>query len=229
MPLSSGKLRLIVFDAIEKVEIALRTQLIYHYSLTHGSHWFENKTLFRNEVYQERDLIQADKEIERSQEHFIKHYRKKYTNPTRPPAWMTLEVLSFGTLSKMFENLSRSAEKKAIAAHFGLDILVLESWLHHVSVLRNICAHHGRLWNREFSSMPILPKNAKNTWIQNDKLLRANKLYTSLCCLRYLLNVISPKNNFKVKIDELLIAYPNINLKAMDFQKNWKSEYLWLL
>jgi abortive infection bacteriophage resistance protein len=223
------KLRFIIFDAIEKIEIALRTQLIYQYSLSKGGHWYEDVALFRRSEFHKRDMEQLDKEISRSQEHFIKHYRQKYTTPQRPPAWMTMEVLSFGTLSKIFENLQRSPEKKKIATHFGLDILVFESWLHHISVVRNICAHHARLWNRDMPSVPALPNRPKNAWLSQHDTLRTNKVYTTLCCLRYLLNVISPNNNFKIKIEELLSLYPDINLQAMDFQKNWEKEYLWFL
>jgi abortive infection bacteriophage resistance protein len=223
------KLRLILFDAIEKVEIALRTQLIYHYSLVHGSHWFEDISLFANHTYHQRDLAQVDKEINRSQEQFILHYQSKYSTPQRPPAWMTLEVLSFGTLSKLFENLNRCPEKKAIAKHFGLDIVIFESWLHHISVVRNICAHHARLWNREIPSAPKLPKRAHNAWLKDHTTLKANKIYSTICCLRYLLNVISPNNNFKIKLKDLLQSYPHINLRAMDFQTDWEEEYLWLL
>ena len=223
------KLRLILFDAIEKVEIALRTQLIYHYSLKYGGHWFEDVSLFSNPLHHQNDLVQVDKELKRSQEQFITHYKSKYSNPDRPPAWMTLEILSFGTLSKMFENLNRCPEKKAIAKHFGLDIVIFESWLHHISVVRNICAHHARLWNREIPSAPRLPKRAHNAWIADNTTLRANKIYSSICCLRYLLNVISPNNNFKVKLVDLLQSYPDINLRAMDFQPDWQKEFLWLL
>lgn len=223
------KLKLIIFDAIEKIEISLRTQLIYHYSLAHGGNWYSNKLLFKNEDYHNQDLAQLENEITRSNENFITHFKAKYPSPQQPPAWMVFEIVSFGTLSKIFSNLEKNNEKKKVAEHFGLDIYIFQSWLHHITVVRNICAHHARLWNRDIPKIPKLPNRPKNTWIKENNELRPNKVYTTLCCLRYLLNIISPNNNLKNKIVDLINNHPDIDITKMGFQENWRNEYLWLL
>jgi abortive infection bacteriophage resistance protein len=120
--------------------------------------FFQRQSLYHNRFNFKKDLETVDKEIQRSSEVFIKHYKSKYTAPERPPAWMSLEILSLGTLSKLFENLRISPEKKAVAAHFGLNAFVLESWMHTLSHVRNICAHHGRLWNRNSRRFPSCSK-----------------------------------------------------------------------
>lgn len=114
------KLRIIIFDAIERIEIAFRTQIIYHFSLRHGAHFFQDGRLFHNQVNFRNDLKTLDKEIKRSTETFIKHYRRKYTQPKRPAAWMSLEVTSMGLLSKIFENLAISPEKNKLPLILGL-------------------------------------------------------------------------------------------------------------
>lgn len=221
---------MLVFDALEKIEIALRTQIIHQYSLTHGGQWYEDGSLFRDSRLFQLDLAHLDKELSRSQEEFIKHYRRKYTSPARPPAWMALEVSTIGTLSKMYENLSLTAEKKAVARHFGLGHpFVLESWMKTFSHIRNICAHHSRLWNRPLTLVPIFPQNPPDAWLSAPMLPEPHKIFASLCCIRYFLNRISPGNNFSKKVQELLGMFPTANLGAMGISTGWEQEPLWNL
>ena len=89
-----SKLRTLVFEALEKIEIAFRTQIIYRWSMKYGSHWFTIPSLFKNKEHFSSGLSVLEKEIGRSQEAFMKHYKEKYSEPIMPPAWMTLEVSS---------------------------------------------------------------------------------------------------------------------------------------
>ena len=221
------KLRLLVFDALEKIEVALRTKIIYHYSLTHGTHWYENPALYRNPYRFNTDINKVYEEIERSTETFIKHYSDTYTNPKKPPSWMTLEVVSMGLLSKLFENLVKGNEKKEVTRSFGLpNPLILESWMHAFSHLRNLCAHHCRLWNRRFTTTPQLPNNPIHTFLQNRN-VHPNKLYVVLSCIIYVLNIINPNHYFVTRFKELLPISKNVNLKEMGFPKNWEKEIIW--
>jgi abortive infection bacteriophage resistance protein len=223
------KLRIIVFDSIEKIEVALRTQIIYQFSCNYGSHWFEQPRLYRDKRIFHSDLKHLDKEIGRSQEEFIRHYFRKYTHPKRPPAWMAMEVTTLGTLSKMYENLQMTASKKAVARHFGLGHPdVLESWMRTFSHVRNISAHHSRLWNRQITLTPILPKRPADAWLNSGTAPDARKLFTTLCCIRYFLNRVSPGNSLAVKIKDLIALYPSINLKSMGFTSDWGKEPVWL-
>lgn len=215
-----------LFDAIERIEVALRTQIIYHFSLRHGSDFFQKKSLYRNQPNFKSDLKVVDKEISRSSEVFIKHYKAKYTNPKRPPSWMTLEILSLGTLSKIFENLRISPEKKLVSAHFGLNTFVLESWMHTLSHVRNICAHHGRLWNRTLTQVPKIPSSASFLWVKQAG-ASPDRLYPTICAIQYLLNTIAPGHRFGTRIKALLEEYPNIDLGGMGFPKDWKDDVFW--
>ena len=104
------------------------------------------------------DRIDAD--VNRSNEDFIKHYNSKYDNPSMPPSWMALEVVSFATLSRLFQSLRLDSRKEYITEQFGLKkVAILENWLHSISNLRNCCAHHSRVWNRRFMVSVILPYN----------------------------------------------------------------------
>ncbi len=147
-------------DVIEKIEISMRTQVIYQWAMSYGSHWHLDGTLFRNSVQLAKGYTRLNKEVDRSVETFIDHYKTTYTSPPEPPCWMSLEVSSFGLLSLIFRNLKIGAEKKAVTRYYGLkDVSVLESWMHSFSNIRNICAHHSRLWNRRLTAHIKLPTN----------------------------------------------------------------------
>lgn len=220
------RLRLLIFDAIEKIEIALRTQIIYHFSLNHGSHWQLKPELYRDPMRFANHLDSLQKEIDRSNETFIDHYKQKYTHPTEPPCWMSLEVSSMGLLSKIFQNLSKSPEKLAITNHFGLnDVTVIENWILCFSTLRNICAHHGRVWNRRLIKIK-LPTNPTYPFL-NEKSVYPNKLYATLSCISYILKIISPGSTFNERLKELMKTCPLAQTKEMGFPPNWLREELW--
>ena len=109
------ELRSLVFTAIEEVEVGVRAKLVQIYSeATNNSHWYEDAQLFSNaHIYNtlHKDII---REVDRSNEDFIKHYKKKYASPCNPPAWMALEVISLGTLSRIYASLNKDATKKQI-------------------------------------------------------------------------------------------------------------------
>jgi abortive infection bacteriophage resistance protein len=139
---------------------------------------------------------------------------------------MSLEVSSIGLLSKMFSNLKKEKCKDEITTHFGLkDVDVLTNWMHCFSVVRNICAHHGRIWNRRLPKITI-PRKTKYTFIA-DKQIHNNKTYAYLCCILYVLNIISPQHSYKDNLIELMRTCPMQQDKAMGFPKNWQQELLW--
>lgn len=140
---------------------------------------------------------------------------------------MSLEVASLGLLSKLFENLKKGSEKKAVTKDFGLNKPeILESWMHSFSHLRNVCAHHSRLWNRRLTTMPQIPTHTRFEFIYN-KNVYPNKIYASLCCISYVLNIISPEHNFNTRLLELINSCPLVDLKEMGFPENWEQEKIW--
>lgn len=221
------QLRLLVFNAIEKIEIAFRTQIIYHYALAHGSHWHLNPALYSDSSYFVDHISSLNKEINRSNETFIKHYKTKYTDPKEPPCWMSLEVTSMGLLSKLFSNLKNDATKDEIVKHFGLkSVEVLQSWMYCFSIIRNICAHHGRIWNRRMPPVK-LPKKCLHQFLENPNIY-ANKVYAYISCIQYVLNIISPQHDFKRCLLDLMQRCPLLQEKEMGFPANWQKEKIWI-
>jgi abortive infection bacteriophage resistance protein len=221
------KLSQLIFNALEKIEIALRTQIIYQWAIVNGCHWQIDPSLYRDANKFNSQINNLKIEIDRSHETFIEHYQKTYTTPSVPPSWMSLEVSSFGLLSQIFSNLKKGNEKLAVASHFGLkDVSILENWMHCFTNIRNVCAHHGRLWNRRFTAHIKLPSNPQQTFITN-KTIYPYKLYASICCIQYMLNTILPANGFKTSLIELMKNCPLAQEKEMGFPPDWKNEIFW--
>ena len=193
-----AEIRILIFSVIEKIEISLRTKLVYHMSHKHGPWWFQNTTLFKDTPALIKTLEKLREEVARSKEVYMKEHRKKYKDDKRfPPAWKTLELTSFGGLSKLYGNINNADKlKDTIAKEFGaVNHTFLPSWLQAIAQIRNICAHHGRLWNKNLpASVKLLPK-PPNAWIIDVPQQHEFKhLYVHLCIMKYLLDTIHPKN-----------------------------------
>jgi len=156
------ELRLLVLDAIERIEVSIRTTWAYYLAHTHGAHSFLDESIFRDSEKYSRCLEALEKEVRLSTEVFIKHYLNKYTNPPLPPVWSIVEVMSLGQLSKWYFNLKHRRDRQSIATIYDLDERVLTSFLHHLTIVRNLCAHHSRLWNRKIRFQLKIPRRPNN-------------------------------------------------------------------
>ena len=218
-------LRRIIMSEIEKIEVAVRSKMAYILSLSNDSFWLENEGLFSDSEMYASIMSNIKEEVNRSHESFIVSFRKEYSNDI-PPAFMVLETMSFGTLSRLYKFLKLDKYKQEIAQFFGLSDVIFESWLHSMVYVRNICAHHARLWNRQMRIRPLPPKSLKNQWLNNRQIAN-NRIYFILSMVIYLLNIINPKHSFKQKLDALFLKYSSIDKTAMGFPINWQEEPLW--
>lgn len=218
------RLRDLVFRSIQRIEIALRTKMIHHFSLSHGAFWFLDMKICNSQKLYLQNLSSLEREISRSKEDFIKEHYAKYNYPEFPPAWKSLELASFGTLSKLYSNCSDNKIKKKIAREFNLpQHEVFESWLVSLASLRNCCAHHSRMWNRVFPAMPQMNVPLRGCWISVIPSI-ANRFYCAFSCLVYLHNSIDADNQLVKEFKELLIAFPSVDVAAMGFPREWQSE-----
>ena len=221
------ELRILLFSAIQHIEVAVRARMIRIFAERHGAFWFMEPTLAENSNLFANNLRNLQEELSRSEDEFIQEHSQKYDEPTMPPVWKTMEVASMGTLSKLYSNMDDSAAKKAVSRSFGIPKFeYMRSWLRCVTVIRNICAHHARLWNAVIVINPSLPNRLPNTWITNRQ-LTPDKLYPHLCYVAYWLNAINPANTFIEDIKTLLAKYPVVDPAAMGFPRGWHDEPLW--
>ena len=222
------RLRMLIFSAIQQIEVSLRAKIINHFSLSHGAFWFVQPELATDKHKFTENLSTLERELQRSKDEFIKEHCVKYGKEGYPPAWKILELVSFGCLTKLYFNFADTTIKKKIARSYGVpQHEMLESWMKAVNALRNACAHHERIWNRVMPVIPQLPATLRNTWI-TDKPQMANRFYAVFCCLIYWLNAIEPENTLVQDFKSLLQEFPNVDTTAMGFTTNWKEDPFWL-
>lgn len=220
-------LRILVFSAIQRIEVAVRARLIRLFSEAHDAFWFTNPTLAESSYMFQNNLSNLKEELNRSEDEYILDHFRKYDSPSMPPVWKTLEVASLGTLSKLYSNMNDSAAKKAVSRSFGIPKFeYMRNWLRCITVVRNICAHHGRLWNTNIVVTPVVPSYLTNKWI-NNKHVAPHKLYPHLCYIAYWLNAIDPQNSFADNFKSLLTKYPIVDPAAMGMPQGWSEEPLW--
>ena len=215
-------------DAIVRVEVSVRSNLSAAIAQRHGPHWYLDKNFFggafRHEDWLEdvRRQIGHDPAYSNRRDTFIKHYYDKYDNPDMPPCWMIFECISLNSISMAFKYIL-TAETREFCAMLGLHHSVLSSWLHSVSYVRNLCAHHARLWNRIFTIKPI----AAHAYQQH--LTPNNRMYAQAVILHVLLSIIAPHTEWHKRLDALLDEHGDIPIGNMGFPPDWRNKPFWQL
>ena len=221
------KLRLLIFNEIEKIEIAIRSIMVntacQHFN---DAFWITQSQYFYNQNYFNASITEIGLEFHKSKEDFIEHFKNTYSD-AYPPAWMIIEILPLGNICRIYKNLRDIRLKKKIARQFGLQPQAFESWIMTIGGLRNVCCHHNRLWNRSFPLRVLLPQNTQFLWLNDPSSIDVQRLYFRLCIIRYLLLSVSPTNTFKDKLVDLLNKYSCVDIRAMGFTDDWTNEPLW--
>jgi abortive infection bacteriophage resistance protein len=213
----------LVLDAIERVEVAIRTAITYRIAHAYGAFGHTNPGNFSPNFGHARFMDELTAEERRARETFATHFREKYTSEPHLPVWMATELLSFGTVSKLYGALAPRL-RQGIAAEYGVDEQFLRSWLHALTYLRNVCAHHKRLWNRQIAIRPRFPSRSR-TWPH--QVTDNARLYGMLVVLRHMLRVVSPGCGWRERVWVLLDSHPAVPLDAMSIPTEWRTFELW--
>ncbi len=224
------KLRLLLMDAIERLEVGLRVQFCNHHALQHGPFGYATDSRSTPQLGAEQRLkliAQIDREAQRSRELFVRHFRDKYgTSHRHLPLWMAIETMSLSCVIRLWQASSDSV-KGPVAAAFGVSEKVLESWLWTLNEARNVCAHHGRLWNREFGIKPKIPRRYHHPEWHTPEPVPNHRVYAVLTISAYSLSRLAPNSTWQVRLRQLVEAFPDIPTKNMGFPDAWLSSPIW--
>jgi abortive infection bacteriophage resistance protein len=220
------RLKLLLMDAVERVEIALRTRWAHELALRYGSHAYLDTAIFASTPRQARCLQSLQDEVVRSKETFLKHYRDTYADPALPPIWAVCEVLTLGQLSQWLDNLKLRSDRQAVAQALGFDEVVICAFAHHLATVRNLCAHHSRVWNRKLTIKMKIPTRptAVAAWFNPTQ---DRKIYNTLLMLVLLLERISPDSSWKARLMQLMATMPLGTAQAMGFPDGWQTFPVW--
>lgn len=224
------RLRLVVMDAVERIEVAVRTMLAYEHA-----HAFKSPFAYAEDSaalpgldkeQRARLLDSLTAEMRASKERFAVHFRGKYgADHDWMPIWMATEIMTFGHILTLYRG-SIPKIKQSVAAPLGVHDKVLGSWLLALNTIRNICAHHGRLWNRELGIRPMIPVKDRNWHVPIE--VANDRMFGVLTLLKFSLDRVAPQSKWTARLQALLSEFPAIPLTSMGFPSDWKSCPLWL-
>ena len=174
------QLRKLLIGVLETIEVAFRTHVAYLIAHQYGPLGHENSENFINASYHQDFISELKRELEqRKDEWFMGQHQDQ--DGGHLPVWVAVEVLSFGSLSKMYSNLKNEDKKKIASDYYGLPYSYFSSWLKTLAHVKNICAHYGRLYNRSLSSSPKLDSKDKKLELQADKIFVVVLIMKKLC------------------------------------------------
>jgi abortive infection bacteriophage resistance protein len=219
------RLRLLVLDPIERLEVAVRTHLAHEHAHNHGPFGYTSSTTLPRLGGEDfgQLLCNFGREYGRSKEMFAKHFKTKYKEHQYLPIWMAVETMTFGQTLTFFRGSSDDI-RKAVASPYGQSEEVFTSWLLSLNTIRNICAHHGRLWNRTLGITPMIPKKQAD-W--HTPTFAHDKVFAVLCILQHSLKVTAPQSLWAQRLQTLLHEFPDVPAIEMGFPDEWQSSPIW--
>lgn len=221
-----AELRVALLYLLEYIEVSFRTHLGYFHSEKYGPLGYINKETFLNEKHYEKfyqEVLNLIKENEKN-EVFIKHHNEKYEGQF--PFWVIVELMSFGCLSRGFKNLQEDVKINICKEHYQpIPYDYIENWLHGFVILRNICAHRGRIYNRYITFTPKL--SAKDKKLFKSYNLDLNKEAKQVFTYIYVMNKLIDDNvvmdNFIDRFKKLIVKYPFVKLSLYGFPDEWEK------
>jgi abortive infection bacteriophage resistance protein len=233
------RLRLLVLDALERIEVAVRVEIAYvlgvkdtfahrNANVLHGN--FAKKINARSGRTGHQEWLEKyDERKKRSREDFVEHFKQKYGFPL--PIWVAIELWDFGLLSRFFAGMAVK-DKERVSTRFGVPQWeVMETWLRTLNYVRNVVAHHSRLWNRNLIDQPKMPR--PGLMPEFDPVAHpdiVSRLYVVLCILAHLIRTVSPNSTWARRVLETVDAIPRapgVGVGAMGFPQDWRTHAFW--
>jgi len=209
------KLRQLLLGALESIEIAFRAHISYHHSHEYGALGYLDSSNFSNSEYHVKFLINLERFLKDSKtELFVTHHQTKYSGVF--PVWVAIEVLSFSTLSMLFKNLKNKDKSYISKKYYNVHFKYIQSWLHTLTTIRNICAHHGRLYGKKLSIQPQLFDEIREK-------VSSDEIFVAILVLSKLLSS-SERLNLSTSLKALIDEYDEfIDISHLGFPKDWDS------
>lgn len=176
-------------------------------------------------TFHTRHLAKLQEEISRSDEIFIHHYRNTYRHPTSPPVWVLSEIMSLGVLSRWITHMV-PADRAVLARVYGLDQGVLKGFVRHLTYVRNLCAHHSRVWNRRLTVTMPLPRRKPAGLVSSFNPNQTRHVYNTLVMLAAMMDLGCPGHLWRTRLQRVIKEH-RVNVQLMGFPKDWQQRPVW--
>jgi len=215
------RLRNLLADGLARIEISAKTQIAHHLAMKYGAFCYVNPACFHfdgddNKHFQWLDKVREN--MDRSHEAFKKYFYRKYDEETNLPIWMVVELMSFGQVSQLYNGLKKQDRQDIGRGYFRIDQRLMGSWLHTIVYIRNLCAHHSRIWNRKLSIRPLVNKKDKD-WNSVDN----SKIFAVFLLIKKMMHFQDKWDEWSGKLLTLLGEFPRIDVSNMGFVENWRA------
>lgn len=239
------KLRLHVLEAVERIEVSLRTQVGYilgrrsafahldprNFTPSFVAPYVDETTGETTDNHSEW-IRRVDERRASSREAFVEHFRMKYDN--QMPIWALTELLELGHLANLYRGLQNDVATE-IATHYDVPSKkILTSWIASTNYVRNVAAHQARLFNRKLVDAPTRPKGATVpllTHLRDDSAPKQDfGLYNALAVMAYLLRSISGHSEWAGRLRKIVDGFPDVpflGIDSMGFAEGWDQHQLW--
>jgi abortive infection bacteriophage resistance protein len=240
------RLRLLVLDGVERTEIAVRMQVGYvlgrrgpfsHTDPANFTRAFTEVQADPRESAKTRSdhaewLQRVDARRAGSDEAFVAHYRDKYDD--QMPIWALTELLELGHLARLYRGLDRPPADEIALAFCVPTKKLMTSWLASLNYVRNVAAHHARLFNRKLQDAPGRPKRRLVPLLDHlrdeDTPKSVHGLYNALAVIAFMLRSIDPDADWDRRLGDLVATFPTstgMTVASMGFPENWIVLDLW--
>lgn len=235
-----GRLRLIMLDALERLEVSLRTEVALalgkrsskaHREIQHMDAKF-GQTGKNGKPSKHREWLQRlDRKFLHSKDKFAEHFRTKYPGDDMP-VWIAVELLDFGPLSHLIEGMKYKDRQEIGLNYGGIDANQLTSWVRSLAFTRNVCAHHSRLWNKPLVSQPSISTQKSHASLHH--VLSApggnSRLYAVACIAQHMLSYANPRTSWRERFLNHIASFPHsprLDISAAGFPADLASKPIW--
>lgn len=214
------KLRLLMLDAIERLEVSIRSRWSNHMAVRYGPSCLADGDLFLDRRVHHRSYDSLLHFYMGSEDEYVRRFRERYARGQAPPVWICSDMLSLGQLSHWLSNLSDPRDLHAVSYTYELEGECFLSFLHHLTEVRNLAAHHSRLFNRTLLrfSLPGSPPDGLTSLEGSSQ----GRIYNTIVMLDYLLNLISTGHSWTRRLAHSLQRHPDVP-PEMGFPLGWQK------
>lgn len=206
----------LIMDLIESVEGIIKTQIAYYIGHNYGPFGYLEPVNFNSIEWHQKFIVLSEKNIQRNRNlPYIKHNLNKYG---KLPIWVLVEVLTLSEVSKFYGNMQSGDRTRIAKDVFKITSDKLKNWLEVISIVRNKCAHHGRLYNTYLSSSLNLYRDMQERDIQR------RSYFALILIMKKLVLKSEQWDRVITDLENLLDEYKNVvDLNRLGFVQEWKS------
>lgn len=240
------RLRMLILDGIERIEVSLRMQVGYVLGRRSAFAHLDPATFVAPFTEARTDdatgqpapskheewILKVTERQNASDEAFVAHFREKYEN--RMPIWALPEILEMGQLSRLYGGLSNSIATEIATTYAAPSKKVMYSWVASLNYVRNVAAHHARIFNRKLVVAPGRPAKGRVPLLDHLREEESSKrvfgLYNALAVMAYLLRSIDPGSGWQERVVDLIGSFPeteSLTKYSLGLPRGWPELELW--